>query len=157
MGRRRGVGMGTGKEPRSLEGTRRRLTVGIFLDAAIAAEEAHARHARDRLLDPLVLVLERLIDERLRLDVAVEVVADQVVIAMVGDTVAQRSEAVRVAEHVAPDGIKHLSQVWVKLEVSVMVRVPQILDVFGQVSEQEDVRLPNFACDLDLLRHCQDR
>lgn len=50
--------------------------IGIFLNAAIATEKPHPTHADDRLADPLVVVLVRLVDQRVGLDVAVKIVAD---------------------------------------------------------------------------------
>lgn len=62
--------------------------VRILLDAAIAAEEAHPRYTRDALANPLLLVFIRLIHQFLRLDIAVEIIADEIVVAVVGDAVA---------------------------------------------------------------------
>ena len=128
--------------------------VRILLNAAITGEKPHAAHARDALADPLLLILVRLIDEVLRLDIAVEVVADEVVIAVVDDAVAEGREAARVAEHAALDRVEDFGEIRVQLErPAVVVRVPQVFDVFGQVAEEEDVRFADFACDFDL---CED-
>lgn len=125
-------------------------TVSIFLDAAITAEESHPTDTDDALLQPLVLVLERLVHQGVCLDVAVEVVRDQVVVAVLHDTVAQRVEARRLAEHAPADGVEDFGQVRVQLEVAVLVGVAEILDVLGQIAEEEDIRLPDLTGDLDL-------
>lgn len=46
----------------------------ILIDAPVRTEEAHACHARDGFGQPLVLILVRLVNGRMRLNVAVEVV-----------------------------------------------------------------------------------
>ena len=48
--------------------------LSILLNAAIRAKEAHPRHSSDRLGQPLSLVLVRLVDKLLRIDIALEVV-----------------------------------------------------------------------------------
>lgn len=48
--------------------------LSILVDAPVRAKEAHARHARDRLGKPLFLVLVRLVNSRMSLNVAMEVV-----------------------------------------------------------------------------------
>lgn len=48
--------------------------IRIFLDTSIAAEKSHPAHARDTFADPLILILIRLIHERMGLDIRVEIV-----------------------------------------------------------------------------------
>lgn len=48
--------------------------LGILVDAPVRAKEAHARYARNGLGQPLVLVLVRLINGCMCLNVAVEVI-----------------------------------------------------------------------------------
>ena len=83
-------------------------------------------------------------------DVAVEVVGDEVVVALVDDGVAQGAEAVRVAEPTALDGVKDFGEVRVEFEVAVGVGVAEVFDVLGEVTEEEDVGLADFAGDLDV-------
>lgn len=64
--------------------------VRVLLYAPVAAEEAHAADARDALAHPLILVLVGFVYQRVGLDVAVEIVADEVVVAVVDDGIAQR-------------------------------------------------------------------
>ena len=59
----------------------------ILLNASVTAEEAHTTDAGDTLGDPFILVLVRLVDKGVSLDVAVKVVTDQIVVAMVNDRV----------------------------------------------------------------------
>ena len=105
--------------------------LGILINAPIAREEAHAAHAGDALLQPSILILESLVDQPVRLDIRREVVGHQVVIAVLGDAVAEGGEAAGVAEHPRFDGGEHLSEVRVELEGAVVVRVPEVLDVLG--------------------------
>ena len=86
----------------------------------------------------------------MRLDVAVEVVGDEVVVALVDDGVAQGAEAVRVAEAASLDGVEDVGEVRVQFEGAVVVGVAEVLDVLGQVAEEEDVGLADFAGDLDV-------
>ena len=60
-------------------------TVRIFHDASVTREETHSRDTGDTLADPFVLVFICLVDKSLSFDVAIEIVADKVVIAVVGD------------------------------------------------------------------------
>ncbi len=124
--------------------------IGVLLDASIAAEKPHPAHADDALADPLVVVLVRFVHQGVSLDVTVEIVADEVVISLVDDGITQRREPVGVAEPPGFDGIKHLGQIRVERERAVVVGVTQILHVFGQIAEKEDVRVPDFPGDFNL-------
>ena len=86
----------------------------------------------------------------MRLDVAVEVVGNQIVVTLIDDGVAQGAEAVCVTEFAALDGIEHFGEVGVEFEVAVGMRVAEVFDILGEVTEEEDVGLPNFASDLDV-------
>ena len=48
--------------------------IRILIDAPVTTEEAHPRHRGDASRDPFILVAVRLVDELLRLDVAVKVI-----------------------------------------------------------------------------------
>ena len=124
--------------------------VRILLNAAVAAEKPHPAHADYALGDPLIMILIRLIHQRVRLDVAVEVVTDEVVIPLVDDGVAQRSEAAGVTELAASDGIEDLGQIGVESERAVIMGVTQVFNIFRQVSEKKDVRVPDFPSDFNL-------
>ena len=127
-------------------------TIRVFHYTAITGEESHAGHAGNALADPLVLVLVGLVDKVLGLDIAVKVVADQIIVAVVGDGVDQGRELVLVAEAAAANGVKDLGQVRVDVEMAIVVRVAEVLDVFGQVAEEENVGVTDFAGDFDLRR-----
>lgn len=124
--------------------------VRILLDAAVAAEKSHPAHADDALGDPLVMILIRFIYQRVRLDVAVEVVTDQVVIPLVDDGVTQRSETAGVTELAASDSIEDLGQIGVESKRAVIMGVTQVFNIFRQVPEKEDVGVPNFPSDFNL-------
>lgn len=61
--------------------------VCVLLDTAITAEKSHAAHANNRLGNPFAVILVRLIHQRMRFDVAVEVIADEIIISVVDDGV----------------------------------------------------------------------
>lgn len=87
----------------------------------------------------------------MRLDVAVEVVADEVVVAVVANGADEGGELVGVAEGVGLDGVEDFDQVRVDGMGAVVVCVAQVFDVFGQVAEEEDVVLADLAGDFDLV------
>ena len=72
--------------------------IRILLNAAITTEKAHAGHTLNTLADPLLLIFIRLIHQFLRLDIAAEIVADEVIVAVIDDAVAERAEAGGVPE-----------------------------------------------------------
>ena len=123
----------------------------VLVDAAVAAEEAHARHAGDALCDPLLLVLVRLVYQVVRLDVAVEVVGHQVVVTMVAHRRDHAGEIVRFTERATLDCVEHLLQVGVDRVRAVRVCVAEILNVLSEVAEKEEVVLANLTSDFDLF------
>ena len=125
-------------------------TLRILIDTPIRAKEAHSRNRRNRLRSPFLRVLEALVNELLRLDVACEVVANEVVVAVLDDAVDQRGERRCVAEGAALDRVEDGGKLWVEVVVAVNVRVPEVIDVLGQVAEEEDVVLANLASDFYL-------
>ena len=86
----------------------------------------------------------------MRGDVGVEVIRDEVVVAVLIDGANERREVRAVAEHVVSDCLEDTLQIRVQLEVAVEVAVTQILDVFGEIAEEEDVLLADFTGDFDL-------
>ncbi len=83
-------------------------------------------------------------------DVAVEIIGDEVVVALVDDGVAEGGEAAGVAKGAGFDRVKDLGEVWVEFDVAVGVGVTEVFDVLGEVAEEEDVRFADFAGDFDL-------
>ena len=124
--------------------------LSILHDAAIAAEESHPRHALNALAYPLVLILVRLVHECLGLVVRIKIVANEVVVAMVPDTVHKRAKLASIAEGIGRDGLKDLFKSRVDGVAAVVVVVAKVLDGFGEVAEEEDVRVADFAGDFDL-------
>src|SRR5436305_7278200 len=57
----------------------------VLLNASITCKETHSCDTCDALADPLILVLVRGVDQVMRLQVALEVVGDEVVVAMFGN------------------------------------------------------------------------
>ena len=125
-------------------------TLRVLVDAPITREKAHTRHARDALANPLVLVLVRLVHQILGLDVAVEVVADEVIVAVVGHGVDEGGELALVAKAAAADGVEDLDEVVVEVEVAVVVGVAEVFDVFGKVAKEENVGVADFSGNLNL-------
>ena len=124
--------------------------LGVLVNAPIGAEEAHARDADDGLGQPSLLVLVGLVDELVSVNVRLEVVRDEVVVALVDDGVHQGGELFRIAECALLDRLEHALEHGVEVEFGVEVSVSQIFDVFGQVAEEEDVVLADFARDFDV-------
>jgi hypothetical protein len=86
----------------------------------------------------------------MRGDVGVEIVRDEVVVTVFFDGACERGEVGFVAEHVIFDRVEDTLQLWVQLEAPVEVSVAKVLDVFGEIAEEEDVLLADFAGDFDL-------
>ena len=86
----------------------------------------------------------------MRLDVAVEIVRDKVVVTLIDNAVAQSGKPACVAEPAAFNRVENFSEVAVKLEVAVGVGMAEIFDVFGKVAEEEDVGLADFAGNFNL-------
>lgn len=70
---------------------------------------------------------------------------------MVADGADEGGELVGVAEGVGLDGLEDFGQIRVDGVGAIVVCVAQVLDVFGQVAEEEDVVFVDFAGDFDLL------
>ena len=86
----------------------------------------------------------------MRGDVGVEVIRDEVIVAMLFDSGCKGREVSLVAEGVRLDGVEDALQLRVQLEVAVEVTMAEVLDVFGKVAEEEDVLLADFTRDFDL-------
>ena len=96
------------------------------------------------------MIFVRLIDERLGLVVRVEIVADEVVISVIHDTVNQGAELACIAKGVRLDGLEDLFESGIDDVAAVIMVVAEVLDGLGEVAEEEDVRVADFAGDLDL-------
>lgn len=124
--------------------------LSVLVDAAVASEEAHPGYGCDALGHPLVLVAIGLINEGMRLDVAVEVVRHQVVVTMVPDSGNQGAKVVGQAKRALFNLDKDLLQVGVDGVRAKVVGMAQVFHIFGEVSEQKDVAFTNFTCDFNL-------
>lgn len=125
--------------------------LSIFINTSITTEEAHSRNTQDSLGDPLILVLVRLIDQSLRLDVTVEIIRDKVIVAMVFDSANEGSERTGVAKGVGFDTFEDLGEVGVESVRAVGMGVAEVFDVFRKVAEEEDVVFADFAGDFNLV------
>ena len=83
-------------------------TLSVFFNTPVAREEPHAADACDALGNPVILILVGFIDECLRLDVTIEVVADKIVIAVIRNGANKGRECVLVAKLPSSDSIKDL-------------------------------------------------
>lgn len=124
--------------------------VRILIDATIAAEEAHAGDRDDGFLEPLFLVAVRLINEMVRLDIAVEVIRNQVVVTVVANSRDHGTKVVGSSECALLNLGEHPFQIRVNGVFAVVVGVAQVLDVFGEVTEKENVVLADFPGDFNL-------
>ena len=84
------------------------------------------------------------------LDIAVEIVADEVEIAVIEYRATKGGEATCVAEHVGFDGVEHFHEIGIRSEVAIVVSMTEIFDVFGEVAKEEDVLFADFSSDFDL-------
>jgi hypothetical protein len=81
----------------------------------------------------------------------VEIIRDEVVIAMLFDSGDESRESACVTKSTFLDFIKDLGEIRVEDMWTVGVGVAEIFDVFGEIAEEEDVVLADFACDFNLL------
>lgn len=106
-------------------------TLRILLDASITAEETHPRNAGDAFTDPAILILERLINQILRLAVRPEIVRHQIVITVLDNGVDERGERGLVTKHALVDSIEYFLQLGIELVITVVVGVAQVFNIFG--------------------------
>ena len=85
------------------------------------------------------------------LDVAVEVVADQIVVSMVHDRIAKSREMASVTKHTSFDGVEYLLKVFVQLKLAVSMSMAEVFHILSKIAKEKYVALSNLACDLDLL------
>jgi len=129
----------------------------ILINTTITAKEPHPRHTQNRLRDPLILVLVRLIHKRLGLDVAVEVIRDEVIVTMVFDGASQSTERASVAEGASLDCLEDFEEVWIESVGAVVVCVAEVFDIFSEVTEEEYVIFSNLTGNFDLILLVQFR
>ena len=86
------------------------------------------------------------------LDIRREIIADEIVISLIGDTVAEGGETICLAESIVADGFEDILEVRVEGAGGVVVRVAEVFNVFAESAKEEDVGVANFACDFDLWR-----
>ena len=126
--------------------------VRILVGHPIHRKETHARNTGNRLDQPLFLILELLVDHVMSGDVRVEVIRDEIVVAVLFDRRNQRRKRRGITKGARLDRVKDALQLRVQLEAAVEVSVAEILHVFRKVAEEEDVLLANLASNLNLRR-----
>ena len=102
----------------------------ILLNTPVTAEEAHSCHGGDALFDPSILIFISFINKRMSLDIAVEIIRDKVIVAMVDDAVAESGETGCVAESPRFDGVKDLCEIWIEMERAIVVSMAKVFDIF---------------------------
>lgn len=84
------------------------------------------------------------------LDIAVEVVRNEIIVTLVSDRIAESNKVRRFAETATFDGIEDFGEIMIELEFPIIVSVTKILDVFGEGAEEKNVGFTDFPGDLDL-------
>jgi hypothetical protein len=126
--------------------------LSVFIDTPVTREEAHTCDCQDGLRCPFLGVLVALIDELLRLDVRGKVVRNEIVVTVLHDAIEQGGEALGIAKGAAVNMIEYVGELGLELVLLVQMRVAEVLDILGKVTEQEDVLFANLAGDFNLLR-----
>lgn len=124
--------------------------LGILINTSITGEKSHSCDRSDGLGQPLLLVLVRLIDELLSINIALEVVGDQVVVSMLDNGIDQSRELTSVTKYTFLDRLEDALKHRVQVKLGIEVGVAQIFHVLGQVTEKKDVVLSDLASDLNI-------
>ena len=117
----------------TLDGQRLNIpdAIRVLLNASITCKEAHSCYTCDALADPLILVLVRDVDQIMRLQVALEVVGDEVEVAMFGDAVDEGRKRSYVAELAVLNCVEDLLQLRMDLMLAIEVCVAKVFNVLG--------------------------
>jgi hypothetical protein len=87
----------------------------------------------------------------MRLAIRSKIIRHQIIITVLYDSINQGREGALVAKHSGLDGGEDCFKVRVEGEFGVEVGVAEVFDVFGEVAEEEDVLVADFAGYFDLL------
>lgn len=96
------------------------------------------------------MVLVGLVNECLRLNVRVEIVRHEVVVTVVFNGTNKSTEVACITKGTRLDSIKNFDEFGVKSVCAVCVCMAEILNIFGQITKEEDVVLSNFTGDFNL-------
>lgn len=122
--------------------------LSILLNTPITTKPTHTTNRRNRLRQPSLLIAIRLVNEPVGIEVALKIVRDEVVVAVVDDRVDEGGELGGVAEGAGADRVEDAGELGIEVEVcAVEVVVAEVVDVFGEVAEEEDVFFAYFAGD----------
>ena len=83
-------------------------------------------------------------------DVAVEVVTDEVVIAMIGYGGHESAELVSITKGIRVNSVEDLLEIWVNGVGAVVVGMAEVFDIFGKVSKEEYVGITDLTSDFNL-------
>lgn len=100
--------------------------------------------------DPLILILVGFINQSVGLDVTVEVIADEIVVAVIGDGTSKSGESTGVTEGSFINCFEDFGEVGIDGVGSVVVIVAEFFDILSEVTEKEDVISANLSGDFDL-------
>ena len=124
----------------------------VLLNASITCKETHSCHACDALANPLILVLVRGVDQVMRLQVTLEVVGDEVVVAMFSNAADEGRECSYVAKLAALNYVEDLLQLRVDIILAIEVCVAKVFNILCQIAEEKDVLIARLARDFDLQK-----
>tara|TARA_R110002003_G_scaffold42_3_gene3084 strand:+ start:14478 stop:14738 length:261 start_codon:yes stop_codon:yes gene_type:complete len=86
----------------------------------------------------------------LRLDVRRKVIRNEVVVAVFNDAVDESREFLSVAKGAVVDVVEDNGELGIELVVAVEMGVSEVLDIFCEVAEEEDIVLADFTGDFNL-------
>lgn len=86
-------------------------TLGILVDASVRTKEAHSGDAADTLGHPLILVSVFVVHHLLGIDVTLEIVRYQIVVAVIANGRHQGTKIIGLSELATLDGLKDFGQV----------------------------------------------
>lgn len=84
------------------------------------------------------------------LAVAVEIVADQVVVTMILNSTDQGTESTLIAESTILDAVEDLDKLRVDAVVAIEMGMSEILNILREVTEEENILFANLTSDLDV-------
>jgi hypothetical protein len=83
-------------------------------------------------------------------NVRVEVIRDEVIVTMLFDRRNQGRERGGIAKRALLDSVEYTLQLRVQLEAAIEVSMAEVLHIFCEVAEEEDVLLANLTSNFDL-------
>jgi hypothetical protein len=85
--------------------------LSILTNAAIAREESHSGDRSDCLAGPLILVFKGFVHEGVSGNVGMEIIADEVIVAMINDGADESTKGASVSKHATLKGVEDSFQI----------------------------------------------